>query len=248
MEKEKNRSMEYRDEIDLIEVFLKLKSCWKAIVLCGLLGTFVGILYATFLVKPMYNSTAMVYLRSTNTATLSLQDLQVGTQLTKDYEIIFKSRPILEETIQNLDLNMTPDALSNMITISNPEDSRILKITVQAEDPNLAKKIVNSIMDNGIDKVSEIDAQTPYVVEKGIANTQNVSVSKKKTGMLGGMLGIVVVAGYILIEYIVKDTVSSADDIERVLNVPVLAIVAEDETLHENKNRKKSTKKRGARS
>ena len=135
-----------------------------------------------------------------------------------------------------------------MITISNPEDSRILKITVQAEDPNLAKKIVNSIMDNGIDKVSEIDAQTPYVVEKGIANTQNVSVSKKKTGMLGGMLGIVVVAGYILIEYIVKDTVSSADDIERVLNVPVLAIVAEDETLHENKKRKKSTKKRGARS
>lgn len=239
MEKEKNRSMEYRDEIDLIEVFFKLKSRWKAIVVCGLLGTLFGILYATFFVTPMYDSSAMVYLRSTNTATLSLQDLQVGTQLTKDYEIIFKSRPILEETIQNLNLDMTTDALSNMITITNPEDSRILKITVEAQDPNLAKKIVNALMDNGIETVSEIDAQTPYVIEKGIASTQNVSVSKKKTGMFGGLLGIVIVAGYIVLEYIIKDTISSVEDIEHVLNVPVLAIVAEDESLHPKKTRKR---------
>lgn len=239
MEKERVQRIDDSQEIDLIEVFFKLKSCWKIIVIGGLVGMLAGIIYATFLVKPIYDSSAMVYLRSNNTATLSLQDLQVGTQLTKDYEIIFKSRPVLEKTIQDLHLSVTTDALSNMITITNPEDSRILKISVESQDPNLSKQIVNTIMDNGIDTVSEIDSQEPYVIEKGIADTRNVSVSKKKTTLLGGFAGLIVIVGYILLQYILKDTVSSADDIEKVLNVPVLAIVAEDENLVEPRKKAK---------
>ena len=225
-------------EIDLIEVFYKLKSCWKGIFIMGLCGILVGLLYGSLIVKPTYTSTAMVYLRSNKTTTLSLDDLQIGNQLTKDYEIIFKSRPVLEKTIQDLHISMTTDALSNKIIITNPEDSRILKISVESSNPVLSKNIVNSIMENGIDTVSEIDSQEPYVIEKGIVDTKNVSVSKKKTAMMGGLAGVLVAVGYILIQYLLKDTISSADDIEKVLNVPVLAIIAEDETLAQTKTKR----------
>lgn len=225
-------------EIDLIEVFYKLKSCWKGIFIMALCGILVGLLYGSLIVKPTYTSTAMVYLRSNKTTTLSLDDLQIGNQLTKDYEIIFKSRPVLEKTIQDLHISMTTDALSNRITITNPEDSRILKISVESSNPVLSKNIVNSIMENGIDTVSEIDSQEPYVIEKGIVNTKNVSVSKKKTAIMGGLIGVLVAVGYILVQYLLKDTISSADDIEKVLNVPVLAIIAEDETLAQTKTKR----------
>lgn len=245
MDKEKRQTqINNRQEIDLIEVFYKLKSCWKGICITGLCGVLVGLLYGSVIVRPTYTSTAMVYLRSNNTATLSLQDLQVGTQLTKDYEIIFKSRPVLEKTISDLNLNVTTDTLSNMITITNPEDSRILQLSVTASSPTTSKRIVNSLMDNGIDTVSEIDSQEPYVIEKGIADTKNVSVSKKKTAVLGGFVGIILAITYILLQYILKDTISSADDVEKVLNVPVLAIVAEDEALAKAKRKKTKRGKR----
>ena len=47
-------------------------------------------------------------------------------------------------------------------------------------------------------------------------------------------------------QFMLKDTISSADDVERYLGVPVLAIVSEDETLYQAKTKHKRKKKRGA--
>lgn len=245
---DKGRTIQNDDEIeiDLGAFFLRLKSCWRAILVGLLTGALVGLLYAMFLVTPMYSSSSMVYLRSTNSTSLSLQDLQVGTQLTKDYEIIFKSRPVLEKTISDLNLKMNTDTLGNMITITNPEDSRILQISVTADNPNLAKSIVNSVMDNGINTVSEIDSQEPYVIEKGIADTKKVSVSAKKTCMIGAGVGAILVIAYVFAQFMLRDTISSADDVERYLGVPVLAVVGEDPALNQKKDKRKSKKKRGA--
>ena len=155
-------------EIDLRAFFLRLKTKWLTCILGLLLGAVLALGYSIFLVNPEYQSTAMVYLRGNGSSSISIQDLQVGTQLTKDYEIIFKSRPVLESTIDELNLDMSTKELSNLISITNTEDTRILSITATADTPELAKDIANSIMDNGVQKVSEIDAQQPYVVETAI--------------------------------------------------------------------------------
>ena len=56
---------------------------------------------------PQYTSTAMVYILSKETTLTSLADLQIGSQLTKDYKIIVTSRPVLEDVIEGLELNTT---------------------------------------------------------------------------------------------------------------------------------------------
>lgn len=229
-------------EIDLKAFFLKLKTKWLTCVLGLLIGAVLALAYSIFLVNPQYQSTAMVYLRGNGASSISIQDLQVGTQLTKDYEIIFKSRPVLESTIDELNIDMSTKELSDAISITNAEDTRILNITVTAQTPELAKDIANSIMDNGVQKVSEIDAQQPYVVETAIENAARVGMSRSRMTILGAVAGLVITLGYIFLRFVLSDNITSADDLENTLNVPVLAVVLDDPQMDFKKMAKNNKK------
>lgn len=237
METTKLKDENQEIEIDLRAFFLKLKTKWQFVVISVLICAILGVVYSTFLVKPSYQSTSMVYLRNSGT-TLSIQDLQVGTQLTKDYEIIFKSRPVLEDTISELNLDYSVDTLKSAISITNSEDTRILNITVTAGSPEMARDIANSVMQNGIESVSEIDAQEPYIVEKAIANPVKVGMSRTKMTMLAALAGAVLSIGYVFLRFVFSDNVASVEDVESLLGVPVLAVVLDDAQLEYKKVRK----------
>lgn len=229
-------------EIDLRAFFLRLKTKWLTCILGLLIGAVLALGYSIFLQDSRYQSTAMVYLRGNGSSSISIQDLQVGTQLTKDYEIIFKSRPVLESTIDELNLDMSTKELSNLISITNTEDTRILSITATADTPELAKDIANSIMDNGVQKVSEIDAQQPYVVETAIENAARVGMSRSRMTILGAVAGLVITLGYIFLRFVLSDNITSADDLENTLNVPVLAVVLDDPQMDFKKMAKNNKK------
>ena len=224
--KEENQEV----EIDLKALFLKIRSLWYVVILGALTGIFVSVLYGKLMTAPMYSASSMVYLRSSSQS-ISLQDLQLGSELTKDYEIIFKSRPNLENVIADLDLDMSVGQLSGMIAISNPTDTRILQVSVTSEDPDLSASIVNEVVENGMQTVREIDSQEPYVVERAIPNTTNVGTSLLHRAILGGLVGLVIAIGLICLRFILTDSITSVDDVEEVLGIPVLAVVVEDRNL-----------------
>ena len=234
--KEENQEV----EIDLKALFLKIRSLWYVVILCALTGIFVSVLYGKLMTDPMYSASSMVYLRSSSQS-ISLQDLQLGSELTKDYEIIFKSRPNLENVINDLDLDMSVGQLSGMIAISNPTDTRILQVSVTSEDPDLSASIVNEVVENGMQTVREIDSQEPYVVERAIPNTTNVGTSLLHRAILGGLVGLIIAIGLISLRFILTDSITSVDDVEEVLGIPVLAVVVEDRNLSYTKknNRRK---------
>ena len=82
------------------------------------------------MITPQYSSTAMMYILSKETTLTSLADLQIGSQLTKDYKILVTSRPVLEGVIETLGLDMKYEGLKGKISIGNPTDTRILSVTV----------------------------------------------------------------------------------------------------------------------
>ena len=88
---------------------------------CGAAG------YTEFFVNPTYTSTSTMLVLTKETTLASLADLQLGSQLTKDYTVLITSRPVLEEVIENLDLDMNYKILRGSITIDNPADTRISK-------------------------------------------------------------------------------------------------------------------------
>ena len=116
-------------EIDLRELFLALKKRIVAILLTTVIFGGVSALITTFAITPKYSSSAQLYVMS-KSGISQLTDLTLGTQLTQDYMVIVKTRPVLEQVIKDLGLNLDYKELEKKITVENPTDTRIMEIKV----------------------------------------------------------------------------------------------------------------------
>lgn len=228
--------------IDLKGLLLKVKKYWYFILIGFLAGVLLGIMYKAFS-TPQYKASSLVYLRNGDSS-ISLQDLQIGSELTKDYEVIFKSRPNLEKVISKLNLDYTYEQLNGMVTINNLTDTRILKVEVVSDDPKISKDIANEVVSYGMDSVREIDSQEPYLVEKAIENNKSISTSLIMIITIGGLLGVLIALGIIFLRFTLSENIQSIEDVERSLNLPVLAVVMEDKGLNYKKRSNKKIRNR----
>ncbi len=217
-------------EIDLLELFYALRHRWWAILLALVIGAGAAGVYTKKLIAPHYQSTSMVYVLSKETTLASLADLQIGSQLTKDYSVIIKSRPVLQEVIDKQNLDLTTDELGEMITIDNPKDTRILSITVEDIEPMRAKAIVDEVTKSASNYIGDImEMVPPKVIEDGIVAVKPSSPSVKKNAAVGGLGLAVLVCGLICLKTVLDDTIKSEEDIEKYLGLSVLAVIPDTE-------------------
>ena len=119
---------------------------------------------------------------------------------TNDYEILTKSRAVLETVIENLNLNLGYEQLNNMVSISNPEDSRIMEITLTYPDPEEAKAIVDEIASVTSEFIGDqMEGIPPKIIDQGEVPSGPSSPSVSRNTLLGILLGIVVSCGIITV-------------------------------------------------
>lgn len=167
-------------EIDLRELFFHKKRYWYIVVVSILVGVLGAAFYLWKIEVPQYQATAMIYMRDSNTQ-ISVSDLQVNQELSSDYMVILKSRPVLNRIISDLDVDMTYDQLYNSTTISTIDDTRIIKITVKNTNAQIAADLANQLVDRGVDTVEEIESKQPYTVEKAVVDNNKINTSNKKS-------------------------------------------------------------------
>ena len=128
------------DVIDLREVYFALKKKVLLILAAGLIGGCLYGAYTTFFMEPLYTSTSSILVLSKETTLTSIADLQLGTQLAADYQVLIKSTSVMDDVIEDLDLKMSADQLRGSISITNPVDTRILEVSVTNIDGVLCKR------------------------------------------------------------------------------------------------------------
>ena len=183
-------------------------------------------MFTAFVMKPVYTSSTMLYIVN-KTATLpSLTDLQLGTQLTKDYKVMITSRPVTQKVIENLDLNMDHETLVQKISVNNPSDTRIITISVTDNDPFIAKTIADEITEVASARIAELmDTAPPNIVEEGNLPTHKTSPSISKNTIMGGMVGVFLAMLLIVLEFLLNDSIKTPEDVERYLGLTVLGTI-----------------------
>ena len=245
------------DVIDLVEVFYLLLDHWWQIFLCLVLGAGIAFGVTKFLMTPLYEATSSIYIVSaSNNSVVDLTDLQIGAQLTADYQELLLSRPLLEDVIKNLELMdaegekpMSTRALANMIQITNATDTRILDITVTSPDPRQAEDIANELVEQACIYLPQImETDEPNLVESAIPPTEKSSPSTARNVVLGGMLGAILCCGVLLVRYLMNDTFVTPDDIEKYFGVQPLATIPETKMggFEDAGKKRRWFKKRGA--
>ena len=235
-------------EIDLLQLWNAVRHRIWLVLLAGFIVADIAFAITKFLITPMYSSSATMLVVTKETTLSSLADLQLGSQLTNDYEIMITSRPVLQEAIEELGLEISYKRLRNMITISNPNDSRMLIISTLQADPELAKNVVDTVAEISSEYIAEkMEVTAPKIIEEGEVPIFQSSPNLLRNTAIGGMLGIIAAVFLICVAVILNDSIQTEDDIERYLQLPVLAVVPDKSgSSRKSAGRKKSANKKRA--
>ncbi|MCI8527929.1 MAG: protein-tyrosine kinase [Lachnospiraceae bacterium] len=214
-------------EIDLGEVVGLLLYWWWLIALCGVLTAAVGFGVSKFVITPQYESTTKVYILNANEGgTLTYSDVQLGSQLTKDYAQLITGRYVLEKVIQTCGLEESYGSLSRRVAVQALTDTRIIAITVTDEDPVMAQLLADEIRKEAAEHIKNVmDIQAVNVVETANLAESPASPSVMKWTAMGALVGFFICAMILVIRFLVDDTIKTGDDVEKYLGLSTLAMI-----------------------
>lgn len=243
MELENNRD---EIEIDVKELFMFIMSKFFIILFVGILGAMATFAYTKLMVTPQYTSSTEVYiLNKPDTDNLTTSDLAFASYLALDYQELIVSAPVLKEVIQKLNLNMTTKTLASHISVALKENTRIIKITVSSESPQLSKSIADTVRDAVNEKTKDvmggIEAVNP-IDEASLPDGPSSPNVMKNTaiGFLGGAFVVIII---LVIMFILDDTIKTQEDIEKYLNLSVLAAIPYQSSSDVDKKKKGKKRK-----
>ena len=110
-------SEDNEEEIDLGALFFRFLEKAHWIILCALIGAAIAGVYVFKFVTPIYEATSKIYIVGSDT-TISLSDLQIGSNLAADYQEVFKNWHVHELVDKRLNLDYSYSTLTGMLTVS----------------------------------------------------------------------------------------------------------------------------------
>lgn len=220
------------EELDLKELFNIFWSRKVYIAIITAIFLVIGIIYTFIFVTPGYESTTTVILAKSSettgeTETITTTDLTLNQKLVSTYSELIKSKNVLRDVINHLQINKTVVGLRNNITVSAVKDTDLIKITVTDANPEIAQTIASEIADVFIEKVAKgvYGISNVQVWDKAEVPTAPYNINHAKDVIIFIFIGIVVSAVYALIANMLDTTVKSKEDIEKKLGVSVLTTI-----------------------
>ena len=221
-------------EIDLLELAGYFLSRWYLLLLGLIAGMTIAGVYTWFFITPRFSATSKLYMVSSSSDTIvDLTDFNIGNSLSSDYEELLKVRPILEEIIEEEDLPYSYEQILGMINISTKSNTRILQIRATSASPEEAMVIANALADKAVEEIPILmDTARPNIAERAIVPTQKSSPSMKRNVLVGGLLGLLLVAGVLTVLFLMDDTMFTAEDVQKQLGIMPLTVIPEGDIQH----------------
>jgi capsular exopolysaccharide synthesis family protein len=214
-----------------------LRRRWRIMALCVALGLAAAVL-ATLVAEKEYRAQAQIFV-SASTA-IDITQLNQGnnfaTSRVQSYTSIAASRAVTTRVVEDLDLSITPDQLADKISASAPSDKVLIDIAVSDTDAATAAELANAVAESFSRVVEELEttdeaSTSPVkltVTQPATAPTSPSSPRPNRNLALGLLSGLLVGAVGAVVRDRLDNTVKSADSLEKITKVPVLASVAFD--------------------
>jgi len=220
------------ETISLQDIFKVIKKRLSLIISITVGAMLIAGIISFFFLTPIYKGSTQILVSQTKQPTqqmIQTQEIQANLQLINTYNVIIKSPAILNEVIEQLDLDTTPEELTKSISVTNANDSQVVDITVQNEDPALAVDIANTVAQVFQSEIpSLMNADNVNILSPAIlaANPSPVKPNKTMNVAIAMVIGLMVGVGLaFLLEYL-DTTVKTEQDVEDVLGLPILGLVS----------------------
>ena len=137
----------------------------------------------------------------------------------------------MEAAADKSGIKLTAKQLANKVRVEAPKDTRIISITVQDKNTQVASDLANTVKEVSADQIKEITKINDVTtLEEAKAANSPSSPNIPRNGILATTLGfILAVAGVVLFE-LLDDRVKRAEDIEETMGLVLLGVVPDTKT------------------
>lgn len=227
------------EELDLKKV---LNMFWNKrihILIILVISLIFGFIYSYKMVEPEYRSetslllaqvesSAQTSVEGQETSEITQTDITLNQKLVPTYSELIKSKNILREVISSLNLKENEDTLRRNITVTSIEDTELIQISVRNENAETAKNIANKIAEVFLNRVTEIyNIRNVHVIDAAETATSPYNINHLRDIVIFLIAGLAIAAMYVLIYNLFDTTIKTADDVEREINISVLASIPE---------------------
>lgn len=226
------------EELDLKELFEIFWNKKVQILLIILIFIVIGIIYTVGFTTPMYSSSTSLVLVGTSNSTdttgtsgqtseITTTDITINSKLVATYSELVKTKNILGQVISNLGIDVDEDELKKNIEVTAKEDTELIEITVENENPVYAAKIANETAKVFKEKIAgEIyKINNVYIVDEAEVESTPSNINHTKDVAIFGIVGLIIAVMYVLIANMLDTTVKTQEDIEKNIKIPVIASI-----------------------
>lgn len=239
------------ETINIKQLFQTLKKRIVLIISVTLIMMITSGLVSYFILTPEYKSSTQILVNQAKTddTFYNTNEVQTNIQLISTYSVIIKSAAILNSVRNDLGLKESVAELNEKITVESTQNSQIMTVSALDNNPAVALEIANKtaeVFESEIKKIMSVDNVTILPLADDQENQAPVSPNPVLNIAIAAVAGIIIGVGIsFLLEYL-DNTVKNEQDIEKLLELPVLgAITTIDENFEAKLRGVKNSKIRG---
>ena len=222
--KEYPKSQQEPKTVDLMGLFFRiLEKFWIVLVSAVICGMLMGMIAGNSVTT--YSATSKLYIVDLDSSGVNIADLQLGTVLTLDYQEVFKTWEVHEMVIEELDLPYSYEQMQSMLTVSNPEDTRILYITVSHPDAKMAAAMANAYAKAAKTFIiNTMEGVEPSDFSIALEPSIGYGASAGASAVIGFIGGGVLAAAMLALAFVLDNRPRSPEAIRQYGGIPTLSV------------------------
>lgn len=218
------------EEINIKELFEFFVSKIRIIILITLIVVLGGAVYSLFFQKAKYEATTTLVLTGTAEATntnanqtvegettaITQNDLNLNSKLVATYREIIKSKSVVKDVINTLNLDYTVNDLKKKINVSTVSDTEMISITVRTTVATETARIATELANKFSEQIKEIyNIENISIIDKAEIPTAPVNLNIVKQIIIYTLIGFVLSLAIVFAMFYFDTTLKDASQIEK---------------------------------
>ncbi|MGF9741826.1 Wzz/FepE/Etk N-terminal domain-containing protein [Priestia megaterium] len=220
------------ETISIKSIFTTLKERWKLILITMVFFALISGIVSYYLLTPVYSASTQILVNQKHSGE-QIDSLQIQTDIgmINTYGEIIKSPVILQKVIDELNLKQNTGQLSKKISITSQENSQVFLLTVQDSNPANAVRIANGVSEifqKEIKNIMNIDNISILAKAKLQENPNPIKPNPILNIVIATFIGLLIGIGLAFIMEYLDNTIKSEQDLETLLELPILGSIQKD--------------------
>lgn len=234
MDEEKQVVVEESRGLSFKDILFIIRKHWIAIVCFILLGAVGGFTWSKVeqKVRPVYQASGIIMVSpegSGQSGSTTTQEYQLSNALTNTVVAFIKTNAVLDNVRNDPELK---DFKASNLSVSNSTNNLMVTIRYSSSEKDTAVKMVNAVMNWAKTEANRLEEDDQTPVYHMLYKNLNIVDTAQKAGqishtrrnlLIGLGAGVAVAFLYVVLREMFDNTFKSSEEIERTLNVPVLA-------------------------